>query len=106
MNEYDRRTLYPMFLKYYHHLHPLTEFVKCLNQIVDEDSSVDIFQQIAFTSEPSKKPIVIFVECEESKSFTTGKQFNPRDWIRVFTLLRNKCTLFSYLPTYLPFEWG
>jgi hypothetical protein len=45
---------------------------------------------------------VIFIECEESKSFTIGKQLNPRDWICVLTLLRKKCNLFSYLP----FEWG
>ncbi len=43
MDEYDRRTLYPMLLKYYHHLHPMAEFVECVDQICDEDFSLDIF---------------------------------------------------------------
>jgi hypothetical protein len=33
-----------MFLKFYHHLHPMIEFVGCVNQIGDENSSLDIFQ--------------------------------------------------------------
>jgi len=44
MDEYDRRTLYPMLLKCYHHLHPMTKFVGCVNHIGDEDSSLYIFQ--------------------------------------------------------------
>jgi hypothetical protein len=52
MDECDRRTLYLMFLKCYHHLHPLTKFAKCANQIGDDDYSLNIFQQTAFTSEP------------------------------------------------------
>ncbi len=55
VDEYDRRTLYPMFSKCYHHLHPMTKSVGCVDQIGDEDSSLDIFQQIACTSEPSKE---------------------------------------------------
>jgi len=55
VDEYDRRTLYPMRLKYYHHLHPMTKFVACVDQIGDVDSSLDIFQQITSTSEPSKE---------------------------------------------------
>jgi len=64
MNEYDRRTLYPMILKCYHHLHPMTKFVGCVDQIIDEDYNLDIFQQIAPTSEPTKeivtKELLIF----------------------------------------------
>jgi hypothetical protein len=44
VDEHDRRTLYPMLLKYYHHLHPMTQFVGCIYQTCDEDSSMDIFQ--------------------------------------------------------------
>ncbi len=55
MIEYDRRTLYPLILKCYHHLHPMTKYVGCVDQIIDEDYSLDIFQQIASTSEPAKK---------------------------------------------------
>jgi hypothetical protein len=42
----------PMFLKYYHHLHPMTKFVVC----VDNGSFImDIFQQTTSTSETSKE---------------------------------------------------
>ncbi len=64
VNEYDRRTLYLMLLKRYHHLHPMTKIVGCENQIGDEDSNLDIFQQIGSPSEPSKelvtKELLIF----------------------------------------------
>jgi hypothetical protein len=64
VNEYDRRTLYPMFLKCYHHLHLMTKFIGCVDQTSDENSSFDIFQHIVLTSEPSKelvtKELLIF----------------------------------------------
>jgi uncharacterized membrane protein len=46
VDEYDRRTLFPMFFKCYHHLHPMTECIGCVNQTSDEDSKLDIFKQI------------------------------------------------------------
>jgi hypothetical protein len=55
VDEYDRRTLYPMLLKYYHHLHPMIKSIRCVDQTCDEDSSLDIFQQTTFISEPSKE---------------------------------------------------
>ncbi len=55
MNEYDRRTLYPMFLKCYHHLHPMIESIECVDQTIYEDCSLDIFQQTASISEPTKE---------------------------------------------------
>jgi hypothetical protein len=55
VDQYDWKTLFPMFLKCYHHLHPLIEFVGCVNQTNDEDSNLYIFQQTASTSEPSKE---------------------------------------------------
>jgi hypothetical protein len=54
VDEYDRKTLYPMLLKCYHDLHPMIESVGCVNQTNDEDFSLNIFQQIASTSESSK----------------------------------------------------
>ncbi len=64
MDEYDRRTSYPMFLKWYHHLHPMIEFVGCVDQTCDEDLNLDIFQWTTSTSEPSKelvtKELLIF----------------------------------------------
>jgi hypothetical protein len=55
VDEYDRRNLYPMLLKCYHHLHPMTKFVGCVNQVGDKDLNLVIFQQIASISEPSKE---------------------------------------------------
>jgi hypothetical protein len=64
VDEYDKRTLYPMFLKCYHHLHRMTKFVGCVAQTSDENSSLDILQHIVSTSEPSKelvtKELLIF----------------------------------------------
>jgi hypothetical protein len=34
MDEYNKRTLYPRFLKCYHHLHSIIEYVGCVDQIV------------------------------------------------------------------------
>ncbi len=44
VDEYDRKTLYPMFLKGYHHLHPMIESIGCVDEIGDEDFNLDIFQ--------------------------------------------------------------
>jgi len=44
VDEYDKRTLYPMLLKCYHDLHPMIVFVGCVNQTDDEDFNLDIFQ--------------------------------------------------------------
>jgi hypothetical protein len=44
-----------MFLKYYHHLHPMTKFVVCVDEIDDENFIMDIFQQTASTGETSKE---------------------------------------------------
>ncbi len=41
MDECDRRTLYLMILKCYHHLHPLTKSIECVDQIGDEDSNLE-----------------------------------------------------------------
>jgi hypothetical protein len=46
VDEYDRRTLYPMFLKCYHHLHPITKSIGCVDQTSEKNSSLDIFQQL------------------------------------------------------------
>jgi len=58
LDEYDRKTLYPMLLKCYHHLHPVTKIVGCVNQTTHEDCSLGIFQQIAFTSQSTKELVI------------------------------------------------
>jgi hypothetical protein len=50
VEEYDRKTLYPMLLKCYHHLHPLFKNPS-LDQHVDENYILDIFEMIANTNE-------------------------------------------------------
>ncbi len=59
VEEYDRKTLYPMLLKCYHHLHPLFE-----NPCVDENYTLDIFEMIPNTNELRKefinKKLLIF----------------------------------------------
>ncbi len=44
VNIYDKINLYPMFLKCYHHLHPMTKSIGCVDQTCDEYSSLNIFQ--------------------------------------------------------------
>ncbi len=57
VDECDRKKLYPMLLKCYHHLHPMTKSIGCVDQTCDEDFNLDIFQQTASTSEPSKERV-------------------------------------------------
>jgi hypothetical protein len=80
---YDKKTLYPMLLKCYYHLHPMTKFVGCVDQISDEDSSLDIFQQIVLTSEPSKElvtmELLIFKHYQRTSNvlLNGGESMNP-----------------------------
>jgi hypothetical protein len=56
VEQYDSKSLYPMLLKCHHHLHPSVEFESVFVNIgVDEDCSLDIFEKIANTSEPTKE---------------------------------------------------
>jgi hypothetical protein len=43
VDEYDRKILYHMFLKGYHHLHPMIESVGCVDQTNDENFKPRIF---------------------------------------------------------------
>ncbi len=58
MDEYNKRTLYPMLLKCYHHLHSMIESIGCIIQTTDEDFNLDFFQQIASTSKPLKELVI------------------------------------------------
>ncbi len=52
VKEYDKKPLFPMFLKYYYHLHPLVESKRdVVEQRVQEDRSLDIFEMTTSTSE-------------------------------------------------------
>jgi hypothetical protein len=91
VDEYDRITLCHLFLKCYHHLHPMIEFVKCVNQTCDENSNLDIFQQNASTSEPSKELVT------RELLFFRHDQVNPKD-IKCFfpsALKTNWCKMYE-----------
>jgi hypothetical protein len=43
VDEYDKKTLYPMLLICYHHLHLMIETIGCVDEIGVEDFSLDVF---------------------------------------------------------------
>jgi hypothetical protein len=54
VEKYDRKSLFPMFLMYYHHLHPLYETESSLTYKIDEDRNLDIFGMVANVNKPTK----------------------------------------------------
>ncbi len=62
----DRLSLYPMFMKCYYHLHPMTKSeIGFAKQTIDENSNLNNFEQIVNTSELVKilvtKELFIFL---------------------------------------------
>jgi hypothetical protein len=58
VEEYDKQFLFPMLLKWYYHLHPLVEYERgVVDQRVEEDRSLDIFEMTTNTSEPTMKSV-------------------------------------------------
>ncbi len=56
VEKYDQFFLFPMFLKCYYHLHPLIESKRgVVDQRIKEDKSLDIFEMIVSTNEPTMK---------------------------------------------------
>jgi hypothetical protein len=57
VEEYDKKLLYPMLVKYHEHSHPLIRLDRnYVNQnIFDQDCSLDIFEQNTSTSKPTRK---------------------------------------------------
>jgi uncharacterized protein YktA (UPF0223 family) len=64
VEEYDKKSLFLMLLKCYYHLHPLVERERgVVDQRVEEDMSLDIFEMITSTSESTidlvnRKPLI------------------------------------------------
>ncbi len=54
VEKYDRKTLYPMLLKCYHHLHMLSKNT-VVDQCADENCNLDIFELIINTNELAKE---------------------------------------------------
>jgi len=56
VQEYDERSLYLMFLKCYHHLQLVFAFEnEFIEQIMDANCNLDIFEMVAGTNEPLKE---------------------------------------------------
>ncbi len=58
-------SLYPMFMKCYYHLHPSIEFDNdFVDQRVDDDNNLDIFQMTSENTKPTtelvKRKLLIF----------------------------------------------
>ncbi len=54
--EYDKKNLFPMLLKCYYHLHPLVEYERgVVDESVEKDMSLDIFEMTTYISEPTTK---------------------------------------------------
>ncbi len=65
VDEYDKKALFFMFLKCYYHLHPLVESERgVIDQRVEEDMSLDIFEMTTNTSDPTmelvKRELLLF----------------------------------------------
>jgi hypothetical protein len=56
VDEYDKKSLFPMLFKCYYHLHPCVESKRSVvDQRVEEDMSLDIFEMTTSTSDPRTK---------------------------------------------------
>ncbi len=49
--EYDMVSLFPMFLKVYHHLNPLSKVESSFAKKIDKDTNLDIFEMLINTCE-------------------------------------------------------
>ncbi len=60
VKKYDKKSLFPMFLKCSNHLDPLVEFERdVVEQRIEKDRSLDIFGMIANISDPTIKLVNI-----------------------------------------------
>jgi hypothetical protein len=53
--KYDKKLLSLMFLKFYHHLHPLHETERSFAITYDEDDNLDNFEMVVSISELAKE---------------------------------------------------
>ncbi len=53
--KYNRKSLFPMLLKSYHHLHPLFKVESPFVHSIDEDNNFNIFEMIANMSDLTKE---------------------------------------------------
>jgi len=56
VEKYDKKSLFPMLLKCYYHLHPLVESKGgVVDEKVEDDKNLDIFEMTTNTNEPTTK---------------------------------------------------
>jgi hypothetical protein len=65
VEEYDKNSLFPMLMKCYYHFHPLVESKRgVVDQRVEDDMNLDIFEMITNTNESTRelvnKELLIF----------------------------------------------
>jgi len=66
IEEYDKKSLFPMFLKCHYHLHLLVEYERgVVDLMIEENNNLDIFEMIINTSELAieliNKELLIFM---------------------------------------------
>jgi hypothetical protein len=58
MEKYDKKSLFPTLLKCYYHLHPLVEIKRdVVDEKVEEDMNLDIFEMTINTREPKMEVV-------------------------------------------------
>jgi hypothetical protein len=57
VEEYDQQSLFLMFLRCHHILHPMVDFGPMANMQTNEKSILDIFKKSTRTSEPTKEVV-------------------------------------------------
>jgi hypothetical protein len=45
-----RRSLLPIRLRLYHHLHPFSQVESSIDEIIDENKNLDVFEMVAITT--------------------------------------------------------
>jgi len=55
---YDKKSRFPMFLKCYHHLHPLLKTKSSFVNKFDEDNNLDIFEMVEGINELAKELVI------------------------------------------------
>ncbi len=88
VEQYDIISLYPMFIKCYYHLHPSIEFDNdFVDQRVDDDNNLDIFQMRTQNTKPTKelvtRELLVFWRYEwiwriSNVPFSNGRNMKPK----------------------------
>jgi len=58
VEEYDKKSLFPMLLKFYYHLHPLSQVENSFINNIDQYNNLNIFEMITTTNELVKSLLI------------------------------------------------